>query len=88
VSSVVAFPYRPHNLDLTAALAELEGDERKVIEARWGIGCELMTDDEVAEKYDWDIEWVWELHDKALQTLGFLFLTMTLLPSALLRDVA
>ena len=88
MSNVAAFPYRPHTLDLTSALAELEEEERKVIEARWGIGCALMTDEEVAEKYDLEIEWVWELHDKGLQTIGFLFLTVDTAPAALLGEVA
>jgi DNA-directed RNA polymerase sigma subunit (sigma70/sigma32) len=68
-------------LDLPHALDELEPEQRKVIEARWGLeGQEPLSDDEVAEKFNWDIEWVWDRYDKGMQMLGYLWLTETLMP--------
>jgi DNA-directed RNA polymerase sigma subunit (sigma70/sigma32) len=84
-----ALPFRPHRpLDLYTALAELDDDQRTVIRSRWGLDGEPLNDDEVAEKFGWDVEWVWELHDKGLQTLGFLLLTETLVPHAAASEAA
>jgi len=77
MSNLIPLPDHHRTLDLRQALNELEDDQRAVLVARWGIhGGEPLSDDEVAEKFGWDdIEWVWALHDKALQTLGYLWLT-------------
>ena len=86
--NVIALPPVSRSVGLAEALGELEEAERDVIEARWGIGCEPLNDEEIAEKFDCDIEWIWHLHDKALQVLGFLYLTATLLPPASLQAAA
>jgi hypothetical protein len=44
-------------LDLHAALAELDDDQRTVIRSRLGLDGEPLNDDEVAEKFGWDVEW-------------------------------
>jgi DNA-directed RNA polymerase sigma subunit (sigma70/sigma32) len=88
MTNVIALPTTSRTISLAEALCELEESERSVIEARWGIGCEPLNDEEIAEKFDCDIEWIWDLHDNALQVLGFLYLTATLLPSASLRAAA
>jgi DNA-directed RNA polymerase sigma subunit (sigma70/sigma32) len=87
LTNVLQFrPRRP--LDLKAALDELDDDQRNVIRARWGLDGEPLQDDEIAEKFDLDIEWVWEMQDKGLQMLGYLWLTETLLPYAAALEAA
>ena len=70
--------------DLSAALDELDDNQRCVVEARWGLsGEEPLTDEEVAEQFDWEVDWVWHLYNQGLQMLGYLWLTETLLPLGL-----
>ena len=73
-------------LDLAGALDELDDEQRVVIEARWGLsGEEPLTDEEVAERFNWEIDWVWRRYDEGLQMLGYVWLTETLLPPGLER---
>ena len=85
MSSVVSLRSRTaKRFDLAAALDELDDDQRHVIEARWGLsGEEMLTDEEVAEQCDWEVEWVWHFYDQGMQMLGYLWLTETLLPLGL-----
>ena len=71
-------------LDLATALDELDNEQRIVIDARWGLsGEEPLTDEEVAERFGWEVNWVWHLYDHALQTFGYLWLTEVLPPLGL-----
>lgn len=73
---------------LSQAILELEQNERFVITRRWAIGHQLQSDEEIADELGVDLQIVWDLHDQGLQTLGFLWLTETLLPAYLDRAEA
>lgn len=77
---LVNFPGRPGS-SLAQAVSELERYEQEVVRRRWGLARELQSDEAIADALGVDVETVWDLHDRALQTLGFLWLTETLLPS-------
>lgn len=68
-------------ITLAQVVSELERDEQEVVRRRWGLARELQSDDAIAESLGVDVEVVWGLHDHALQTIGFLWLTETLLPT-------
>lgn len=87
MGDIVRFPFRMVQLTLLQALSELEPEQQYVVRHRWGIGRALLSDEEIAERLDADIEVVWRIHDAALQTLGFLWLTEDLLPAYVQKDV-
>jgi DNA-directed RNA polymerase sigma subunit (sigma70/sigma32) len=88
VGEVLRFPCTTYPLTLLQAVSELESEQRYVIEHRWGVGRALLSDEELAARLDVGIEVVWRIHDAALQTLGFLWLTEYLLPVYLGRGEA
>ena len=68
-------------ITLVEALDALSTDEQDVLRYQWGLGRRVLSDDETAEELGHDVEVVWHLQDRALQTLGYLWLTETLLPA-------
>ena len=83
MGNLVPFPASHGPMTLMRAVSELEVEEQEVVRRRWGLGRPLQSDEEVAEQLGLDVEVVWDLHDRALNTLGFLWLTESLLPAFL-----
>ena len=55
---------------LWEAIGELDRDQCYVLVSLWGIGRLAVSDREVAEELDIDVESVWDLQDGALRMLG------------------